>query len=539
MQSTLIDQPLAAAFSAPARFGKALLIIVITAVAYHYSLGSLTRELGLQTPLAYLGLVPLIGLVLAWYRTSIEPERGNGGLPLDFVLGRVLGVGLLIAAVLLALLVPVSVRFWLARIDLLSLPLFVAGTVTIFYGVRRLWVLRFPIAFLFLAWPTAYTPVLADLTDGLIQLTLLAVRSLSVVLPLAQGAGNGDLFMIQHADGSFPVVIASACAGVNSLVGYMLVGTALGYVVKGEMRHRIAWIAAGVVLMWLLNLARIQLIFVVGALFGREAALDVLHPIAGLVVFNVGVLVMMSLTTRFRLYFERPAASAAQAAPFLRHPRLHLAFVGLTAGIALALAAVNAGYTRYEPLTNGLGSARLATFDVQRASDINWQSSFVASFSGGQQFFGDTSTWVRYQYVSTPAAELESGAPIYLDAISVDDPNALIAFGLEDCYRFHGYRVEAQHPVELAPGVNGEVISYHNPKQGADWSALWWEWPYEEGGRTRYQRLVLFISDGPRADYKGVIARSEPGDRFATTEAFLAALGRSLVAQQLASEVGA
>lgn len=534
MQSTILERPMPARLASPLRIGKVILVLAVVAGAYHYSLASLMRGLALQTPLAYLGLVPIIAVGLAWYRLAVDPDRNTGGLPLDYVLGRVAGVALILGAVVLALLVPVSVRFWLARVDMLSLPFFVAGVVTLFYGMRRLWTLRFPIAFLLLAWPAVYTPLLGDLTDSLTELTLTAARAISVVLPLAE-TGGGDLFMVNHAGGAFPIVIASACAGVNSLVGYVLVGAALGYVIKGRMLSRIAWIASGVALLWFLNLLRIELIFVIGAILGREAALDVLHPIAGLLVFNIGVIAMLSVSSRFGLYFERPAAAPDVSRPFVRFPRMHLAFLGVTAGLAVALGAVNAGYARYEPIANGLGTPQLASFDVNRASAIEWESSYVATFDGGRQFFGDESTWTRYQYLSTPAATLQSSAPIYLDTISVDDPNTLVAFGLEACYRFHGYLVEDVHPVTLANGVDGEVISYHNPKLGADWSALWWEWPFEEpDGRIRYQRVVLFISDGPRSELNGVDDVAGEG-RFARTHAFLAALGRTLVQDQLAA----
>jgi exosortase len=535
MQSTVLERPLPAQLASPLRFGKILLVLAVVGFAYHYSLASLLRGLALQTPLAYLGLVPIIAVALAWYRLAIDPDRNASGLPLDYVLGRVAGVALIFAAVVLALLVPVSVRFWLARVDMLSLPLFVAGVVTLFYGMRRLWTLRFPIAFLLLAWPAAYAPVLGDLTDSLTQLTLTAASAIAVVVPFAV-TGGGDLFMVNHAGGSFPIVIASACAGVNSLVGYVLVGSALGYVIKGRMLSRLTWIASGIALLWFLNLLRIELIFVIGALFGREAALDVLHPVAGLLVFNLGVVAMLAVSPRFGLYFERPPATAPSPPPLVRFPRMHTAFLAVTAGLAITLAVVNAGYARYEPLANGLGTPRLASFDVTRAASIDWESGYVATFNGGRQFFGDESSWTRFQYLSTPTSDLQSSVPLYLDTISVDDPNTLVAFGLEACYRFHGYLVEAAQPVTLANGVEGELISYHNPKLGADWSALWWEWPYEEvDGSIRYQRVVLFLSDGPRSDLSGVTEVAGDG-RFARTHAFLAALGRTLVADQLAAE---
>jgi exosortase len=428
--------------------------------------------------------------------------------------------------------VPLSVRFWLARVDLLSLPLFVAGAITLTFGVRRLWTLRFPVAFLLLAWPALYLPIITSGADLLTAATLQAVRWLTGLVPVAQVAGDGDLFLVRHAGSFFQVVVASACAGVNSLIGYLLVATGLAYVVAGPMRRRIAWLATGLLLIWLLNVARIMAIFVIGTLFGRDAALDVLHPVAGLLVFNAGVLLMIWLIPRFGLRFRQFADGRPKVSPVIRHRRMHVAFVSLTGAIALLLAGINAGYARYEPLVNGLGNARMAALDGGRDAVEGWDSRFVAAFDGGRPYFGDTSTWMRYQYLSRPTAELQASVPLTLDVISVDDPNALAAYGLEQCYRFHGYLIESKRPVLLAEGLVGEVISYNNPKQGAEWSAVWWEWPTQSGARTSYQRVVLFVVDGAQADLEGVEVTGD--GRLDQLETFLTRLAGDIAASHLA-----
>jgi hypothetical protein len=210
---------------------------------------------------------------------------------------------------------------------------------------------------------------------------------------------------------------------------------------------------------------------------------------------------------------------------------MHLAFVSLTAAIALLLGGINASYARYEPLVNGLGNAKVAALDGGRQAVEGWDTRFVAAFSGGQPYFGETSTWTRYQYLSRPTAELQASVPLSLDVISVDDPNALAAYGLEQCYRFHGYLIESKRPVVLAEGLVGEVISYHNPKQGADWSAVWWEWPTQNGTRTSYQRVVLFVVNGAQADLVGVEPTAD--GRLVELETFLVSLAGDIAASHL------
>src|SRR3981081_4523845 len=79
----------------------------------------------------------------------------------DRQLDYIVGIPLVVGAVAIAYALParLSTMFWVWRIDLLSLPLFAAGTVALVFGVRALWRMRAAIALLLLGWPL-------PLTDG-------------------------------------------------------------------------------------------------------------------------------------------------------------------------------------------------------------------------------------------------------------------------------------------------------------------------------------------------------------------------------------
>lgn len=507
-------------------------VVLAVAAAYHYSLLTLVRGLGLQTPLGYLALVPAIALVLAYvaYRRAPIP------LPIhDRQLDYIVGLGLVIAAGAIGLLLPdaLTSRFWLYRLDLLGLPLFAAGVVALIYGLRALWTLRFPIVFLLLAWPAPYLPLVGDGIRLFVDATSAVLTLIARILPIADAVpGDDTYFFIRHGQEYFPLSVSSACSGVNGFVGFILIGTALAYLVTGPLRRRLLWLATGLGLIWLLNVVRIEAIFVVAAIAGETAAIDILHPVAGLIVFNLGVLGMLRAVPRFGLAFV-PVATPAPSAVIPVH-RVRAASI-VSIALAIVLASVNTGYARFEPLVAAPGAARLAPFDVRTAHIPNWQSALVANYEEGKAFFGPTSTWERMLYSSTPSASLRSSVPIYVDAINTPDANALSAYGIEACYQFHGFRVEASEKVDIGGGVVAEVLDYHSPRDLVDWTALWWEWPVTVGQKLLYQRVVLFVANGPRAEYLGAdespIA-SERG-RFATTNGFLASLARRLVADHI------
>jgi exosortase/archaeosortase family protein len=516
---------------------RAAAIIGLVLIAYNYSLLTLARGLGLQTPLAYLALVPVIAVGLAAARLRVEPRQ----LPIhDRQVDWIVGLGLLgvSAAVLILVPDPTSSTFWLQRLDLLTLPLFVAGLIALLFGVRRAWSMKGPLAFLLLAWPVPYNLFLASASGWFTDLTAGLVAGITRIVPIARVApGDDTLYFLGSGAQGFSVSISSACAGVNSLVGFLLIGTAMLFIVRGPLVRRGLWLTVGLAIIFALNLIRIVGILVVGAAFGQGAAIDVLHPVAGLLIFNLGVLAMIMLVPRFGLRFvgssDRPDDNGTPGTPSpVGRVRPALA-VGLV--VALGLGLTNAAYARYDAISSGLADARLGSFDVRSLALASWSSRYISAFPQAQQYFGGSATWDRASYWSTPGAALTSSRSVYVDVITTDDPGSFAAYGLQACYRFHGYDIASVMTADIGAGVQGQLIDYVNTKAKADWSALWWEWPYTENGRTRYERVVILLGEGPRTAFSGLTANDVTSQvpRFAESDKFLVTLARTIVRAQL------
>jgi exosortase len=515
---------------------RAVALVGLVLLAYNYSLMTLARGLTLQTPLAYLALVPVMAVVLAGVRLRIEPPA----LPIhDRQVDWIVGLGLLGIAAAILVLLPgsESSAFWLQRVDLLTLPIFVSGLIALLFGVRRVWALKGPIAFLLLAWPIPFTLLLGGTLDAFTEATARLVGSITQFVPVAHASqADATLFIIGSGRQAFAVSIGSACAGMNSFVGFLLIGTALLYAVRGPLVRRFIWLALGLAIVFGLNVLRIVAILATGATLGEQAALEVLHPVAGLIAFNIGVLLMVALVPRFGLRFigpsDRPMSPAtAPESPVRRvRPALVVACV-----VAVTLAVADFGFARYEAISSGLADARLTSFDVRKAHVPDWRISFVGKFIQGTQYFGPTSTWERVLYVPTAAATIQSTRSVYVDAITTDDSGTFAAYGLEACYVFHGYQIASIATIDIGAGVQAQVIDYTNPSTNIGWSALWWEWPYTEGGKTRYERIVVFMAGGPEAQFKGVPEISVPTQSaaFVETDRFLTTLGRTIVGSQL------
>jgi exosortase/archaeosortase family protein len=474
--------------------------LVAIAGAYHYSLMTLVRALGLETPLAYLGLVPIMALGLALLRA--RPPADEPTIH-DRQVDVIVAIPLLAAAVLIVTALParLSSLFWVWRVDLLSMPFFVAAVVTLVFGVRALWRLRVAIAFLLLAWPLPYTAFLSRWLDGFTGVTISALtaslRHWHVGVP-APGS-DGSLFAVTHGGKQFVLSVASSCSGVNGVVGFLLVGIAFTSLVRGRRSLKLLWLASGIALIWALNVVRLLIIFWAGSTWGERVAIDGLHPVIGLVLFCVGIAVMALTMPLFRLTVPaavpRPAPAAATgSAPLQPYHRLAVprarGAVVLLLATALFMGVANAGMRQYQLVAGDLGAARLLSFTTSPAAVPGYAVANVASYPWSKRFFGGDSTWLRYSYYSTNGV---TSSAITADVVSTTALGRFSDYGIEACYKFHGYSVAGERSFDLGGGVTGNVLTYANPRQHMQWNVVYWIWPVKSDKGSRFERVVLLM----------------------------------------------
>jgi exosortase/archaeosortase family protein len=488
--------------------------VTVVLAAYHYSLISLVKNLSLDTPLAYIGLVPAIALGLAAMRArplALEPPIH------DRQVDYIVGLPLVVAAVVINLVLPrqLSTLFWVWRIDLLSLPLFVGGVTAIVFGVRVLWRQRLAICYLLLAWPLPYTGVMVRLLNGFTNMTLVGLKAVLRVIPVASpiAGTDGSLFQVIHAGKPFPISVVSACSGVNGMVGFLLVGVAFVAVVKGSWLRKTLWLLSGLALLWIVNLGRLLLIFAAGGLKGEQFALNVLHPFVGLVTFNLGVAAMLLALRPFGLRIhigsvrsQQPSASVAAdpslgAAPAVR-PSGSLAvpnIVGAVVIVALIgglLGFTNSKLSSYDLVATATGEPKLASFSAYPGAPAGWQPTVSAHFEWAKSYFGGSSSWLRYTFFQDGSAggHLYSNIPVTADVVNTSDLQSFSAYGVEACYRFHGFHLRDVAQVKLGGGITGQALSYSTRQ--SDWTVVYWIWPTKpakEGGATRYERVILYL----------------------------------------------
>ena len=477
---------------------RLLVTVVGVGVGFHYSLQSVLGSLGADSPLAYLGLVPAVAALYGW--AEVRPRPGDLSVH-DRYLDLMIAVPALLVPVGVLLVLParLSTFFWLWRIDLLVLPLFVAGAVALLFGTRTLLRCKGAVAYLVLVWPVPVQFLMARWLDTFTSWSIAAVRTVTGLIPIARAdQTTPGSFRIGGPAGVFSLLVATECSGANGLLGFLLIAVPTVLVAVGTRGRKVAWLASGAVLIWSLNVVRILLIFAAGSLWGERVAVDGFHPYVGLVTFVLGTAATVWAMPRFGLRFrmagrERSRSWTEEVVAAVPRWRRSAGWFLL---IAALLGVLDAGLREVDPVASALGAARLLPFGSASRRLAQFDTSVVQTeglATLATRYFGSDATWVRSSLDSTGDPDLGADLSVYADVVTTSDAGTFDDFGIEACYRFHGYDVDGRSEVPLGAGQVGTLLSWKDPRSSVRYTSLYWYWPVAIAGATRYQRVVLLI----------------------------------------------
>ena len=485
-----------------------VLIAGAALLAYHYTLATFLANLSLNTPLAYLPLLPLIAVWASWeaagrYRGATPPIR-------DRQLDHILGVPLLLIALFLITITPVlwGTFYWAMRPDVLSFALFVIAAVILAYGVGWAWRMRAPLLLLFLMWPALYIGVLSGVLAWFVHATdaVLGLLTTHLSLGVSQVVGSPSVLAVHPVTGPvLQISVSAACAGGDGVLGFLLIGGALLTAVNGPILGRLLWLAAGLLMTFLLNVGRIVAIVVLARAGHPAFALGGFHEVIGLVLFGVGVAAMLWLLPAFGL--TRSARSAAEFG--VRNPngsasriRWSTAIAGLRGmsrrRSALVLTALlgfgvfvgaDQSLGLYASFADGSGAPTVAAMTTSTAVPNGWHLGLLATYPWGTEYFGSGSSYVRYQL--TRPGGVSGDSVLWADVVTTPDNSALLTYTVENCFLFHNYDIVSARTVALGHGVTALLLNYSDPSVGGRWATISWTWPVRVGGTSAYERIEL------------------------------------------------
>lgn len=234
-----------------------------------------TTEQGAQGP-----IILITGLWLLWresadWQVEFDPRRTQ--------LGLAAVVGICLATVFVSILGKQWVQWALTYAVFLSL-LFV------FFGQQPLRKGWFPLFYLlFLIPPPPF--LILPLTHFL----KVAIADASVAVLNFAGyevANNGSSLFI----GQYELVVAAACAGMNSLLSLMAIGLFYIYLLhRADVRYSIILGMLVIPIAVFANFCRVIFLLLITYHFGNEVGQGMLHDAAGMIVFLVALFALMAI----------------------------------------------------------------------------------------------------------------------------------------------------------------------------------------------------------------------------------------------------
>jgi exosortase A len=182
-----------------------------------------------------------------------------------------------------------------------ALAFMIQASIVTVLGLRVSRVLLFPLAFLLFAIPAGefLVPTLMDWTA---DFTVASIRWSGV--PVYREANHFTL-----PTGNWSIV--EACSGVRYLIASVMVGTIYAALAYRSARHRVAFVAASILVPIVANWLRAYGIVMIGHLSNNRLAVGVDHIIYGWLFFGVVMLILFWIGS---FWEERPLPSDAHAA---------------------------------------------------------------------------------------------------------------------------------------------------------------------------------------------------------------------------------
>lgn len=471
-------------------------IVASVALAGWRSLAALLPLASGDTPLSFVPLVPVVGLAFLFKRFDPAAIRSRAHDPfVDGIFFTLLFLGS--ATLLLVLPTLMSWDYWLDRLDVPGVLLLLAALIVLAWGLPALLRLGPALLYMLLAWPLPLLIADNHVVPGVTDLTAAAARALASLLPgIAPDPGNPYGLLASYHGQVSHLTVAQACAGINSALGLVIVALPLALLGRGSWEARLGWLLLGAVLSWSFNVLRILSLGLAAAVFGPAAALDLLHPVAGILLFVASFALLLALAPRCRLDVAAPwrrrvapATRAPETAPHWGLRRLSLMLL-----VVVTAALAESNLRQFGWLTE----SALPLVELGRPGDLfhpppGWHLTAANTVTGWEPFFGP-STISAVLTVASPGL-----APVGVQAILTRDLGSFNTYGVENCYTFHGFQLQAVHRLALGNGVVGTLVDFR--VAGSPAASLYWIQPVRTPQGLFHQRIVLI------ADQSGSAAR--------------------------------
>jgi len=286
-----------------------LLIFLI----YWRDLGILTNEALNTEALTHIILIPFfVGFLFHQKKDLFESSLALDKLqkqPKARYVDELVGLSICLIAFLLYWYG--SYTFYPLEYHLLSLPIFITGTMLILFNLNALKTLILPILFLVFLIPLPnelMSTIGGTLGNFNTQTSYVLLKPLGFPVILSTSYGAPTLILTTATGNTTSFTIDLPCSGIYTFIAFAMFATFLAIIVSTSALRKIMIFILGFVIFEILNILRITIIVSAAYFFGEEIAMLIFHTIAGLLLTFIGMLLTLIVCEKFLKikFFSKP-----------------------------------------------------------------------------------------------------------------------------------------------------------------------------------------------------------------------------------------
>jgi len=277
---------------------KAATILVSTLAIFHQDLAIIANNAVLNEVTSYVLVIPFLLLYLLYRKRKMlkhvvttenkdEPTKTKH-------LPTIIGIALTITAILLYW--HGSYTFTPLEHHMIALPIFTAGLTLLLFNPQTLRQLAFPIAFLILLTPPPSEFIYAlGSTFSVISsdVSYAFVSALGIPASLTSEYGNPIIQITTQNQTTISFAVDIACSGIYSLLSFLIFAVFVTYIIRDKPWKKLVLFLTGLSLIYILNIARITTILIIGYYSGEEIALQLFHLLGGWFLILIGTFILL------------------------------------------------------------------------------------------------------------------------------------------------------------------------------------------------------------------------------------------------------
>jgi exosortase/archaeosortase family protein len=135
------------------------------------------------------------------------------------------------------------------------------------------------------------------------------IRLVGIPSTLTSEYGNPVIQVAWSGGQTLGFAVDVASSGICSLLGFLVFVVFIGYIIRDKPWKKLALFLIGFPLIYVLSIARIATIFLIGYNFGRDVAIELFLPLGGLILIFIGTLLLLVFSDRVfhTQIFSRPS----------------------------------------------------------------------------------------------------------------------------------------------------------------------------------------------------------------------------------------